>query len=47
MVKGVLGKEDYKLIVADDEYVRFARKMVMASVVALLAGVALHAGLRR
>jgi len=31
MVKGVLGKEDYKLIVADEEYVRFARKMVVAS----------------
>ncbi len=29
--KAVLGKGGYRLIVADEEYVRFARKMVVAS----------------
>jgi len=45
----VFGKGGYRLIVADEEYVRFARKMVVASVVALLVGVAavVYAGLRR
>ncbi len=45
----VVGKGGYRLIVADEEYVRFARKMVIASVVALLAGVAavVYSGLRR
>jgi len=35
--------------VADEEYVRFARKMIIASVLALLAGVGVvvYAGLRR
>jgi len=47
--KAVLGKEDYRLIVADEEYVRFARKMVIASFVALLVGVAVvvYAGVKR
>jgi len=47
--KAALGKGGYKLIVADEEYMRFARKMVIASVVALLVGVVavVYSGLRR
>ncbi len=47
--KAALGKGGYRLIVADEEYVRFAMKMVIASVLALIAGVAavVYAGLRR
>ena len=37
--EAVLGKGGYRLVVADEEYVRFATKMVIASLVALLAGV--------
>ena len=47
--EAVLGKGGYRLIVADEEYVGFARKMIIASLVALLAGVAVvvYAGLRK
>jgi len=48
--EAVWGKGGYKLIVADEEYVRFARKMVMVSVVAIIAGVVVavvYAGLRK
>ena len=47
--EAVLGKGGYRVIVADEEYVRFAGKMVVASVLALIAGVAavVYAGVRR
>ncbi len=44
--EAALGKGGYRLIVADEEYVRFAMKMVVASVVALLVGAG-YGGLRK
>jgi len=35
--EAALGKGGYRLIVAGEEYVKFAKKMIIASVVALLA----------
>ena len=38
--EAALGKGGYKLIVADEGYVKFAKEMILVSVLALLAGIA-------